>query len=63
MIVSVSPYNREQTEKIHKLFCEVVIAPSYEQEAIEILKGKKNRIILIQKEIELPKANYRTASL
>ena len=47
--------------EIHKLFCEVVIAPSYEQEAIEVLKGKKNRIILIQKEVELPAFNYRTA--
>ena len=35
-------------EEIHKLFCEVVIAPSYDEKALEILKGKKNRIILIQ---------------
>ncbi len=32
--------------KIHDLFCEVVIAPSFDQEALEILKGKKNRIML-----------------
>ncbi|MCK4562575.1 MAG: bifunctional phosphoribosylaminoimidazolecarboxamide formyltransferase/IMP cyclohydrolase PurH, partial [Flavobacteriaceae bacterium] len=43
------------------LFCEVVIAPEYDEKAIEILKGKKNRIILIQKNITLPQANYRTA--
>ncbi|MCF6222591.1 MAG: bifunctional phosphoribosylaminoimidazolecarboxamide formyltransferase/IMP cyclohydrolase [Flavobacteriaceae bacterium] len=48
-------------EEIHKLFCEVVIAPAYDEKAIEILKGKKNRIILIQKDIVLPKANFRTA--
>ena len=47
--------------EIHKLFCEVVIAPGYEADALEILKGKKNRIILIQKEIELPKTQFRTA--
>jgi len=47
--------------EIHKLFCEVVIAPSYNNEALNILKGKKNRIILIQKNIELPKTQYRTA--
>ncbi|HIP32230.1 MAG TPA: bifunctional phosphoribosylaminoimidazolecarboxamide formyltransferase/IMP cyclohydrolase PurH, partial [Crocinitomicaceae bacterium] len=46
--------------EISSLFCEVVIAPSYEAEAIEILKGKKNRIILVQKEIELPKRQFRT---
>lgn len=47
--------------EIHKLFCEVVIAPKYENEALEILKGKKNRIILIQKDIKLPTVQYRTA--
>ena len=45
---------------IHELFCEVVIAPSFEAEALEILKGKKNRIILVQKEAELPKRQFRT---
>ena len=29
-------------------------------EALEILKGNKNRIILIQKEVELPKTQFRT---
>ena len=48
-------------EEIHKLFCEVVIAPEYDEKALEILKGKKNRIILIQKDIELPESNFRTA--
>ncbi|MFX0558506.1 bifunctional phosphoribosylaminoimidazolecarboxamide formyltransferase/IMP cyclohydrolase [Maribacter sp. CXY002] len=47
-------------EEIHKLFCEVVIAPSYDAEALEILKGKKNRIILVQNEIELPQNQVRT---
>ena len=48
-------------EEIHKLFCEVVIAPSYEEKALEILKGKKNRIILVQKDLTLPGSNFRTA--
>ncbi|WP_438963103.1 bifunctional phosphoribosylaminoimidazolecarboxamide formyltransferase/IMP cyclohydrolase [Nonlabens sp.] len=33
-------------QEIHKLFCEVVIAPSFDPAALEILKGKKNRIML-----------------
>jgi phosphoribosylaminoimidazolecarboxamide formyltransferase/IMP cyclohydrolase len=37
-------------EKIHSLFCEVVIAPGYSAEALELLKGKANRILLIQKQ-------------
>ena len=46
--------------EINTLFCEVVIAPSYDEEAIAILSEKKNRIILIQKEVELPKKQVRT---
>lgn len=33
-------------EKVNTLFCEVVIAPSYDPTALEILKSKKNRILL-----------------
>lgn len=39
----------ETANLIHDLFCEVVIAPSYHSEALAVLKGKKNRIILQQK--------------
>jgi phosphoribosylaminoimidazolecarboxamide formyltransferase/IMP cyclohydrolase len=47
-------------EEIHKLFCEVVIAPSFSADALALLKGKKNRILLIQKLTELPKNSVRT---
>jgi len=45
---------------INELFCEVIIAPSYNSEGLEVLKSKKNRIILIQKEVELPTKQFRT---
>lgn len=47
-------------EEIHKLFCEVVIAPSFSKKALEILKGKKNRIVLEIHDIEMPKTNVRS---
>ena len=47
-------------EEINKLFCEVVIAPSYDQEAIDILEEKKNRIILVINDVALPTKNVRT---
>jgi len=47
-------------EEIHELFCEVVIAPSYSDEALSVLKGKKNRIILIKKDVTLPTTTIRT---
>lgn len=51
----------EQTaQEIHKLFCEVVIAPSFSEKALEILKGKKNIRILVQKQNSLPKTIFRS---
>lgn len=47
-------------KEINDLFCEVVIAPSYNSEAMEVLKSKKNRIILLRKECELPTKQFRT---
>lgn len=38
--------DRETAEEMNKIFFEVIIAPDYEPEALEILKSKKNRIIL-----------------
>ena len=46
--------------EINKLFCEVVIAPGYDAEAISILQEKKNRIILVQNEVALPAKQVRT---
>lgn len=47
-------------EEINQLFCEVVIAPAFEENALEILKSKKNRILLIQKDCPLPTTTYRS---
>ncbi len=47
-------------EEINKIFCEVVIAPSYNEEALALLSGKKNRIILKQKKTVLQDKMVRT---
>ena len=47
-------------EEIHSLFCEVVIAPSFSPDAEAVLKGKKNRILLIQNTINLPETSVRS---
>jgi phosphoribosylaminoimidazolecarboxamide formyltransferase/IMP cyclohydrolase len=60
VLISNMEIDKATAEEIHKLFCEVVIAPTYDADALEILKGKKNRIILIQKEIELPEQQVRS---
>ncbi len=60
VLIANTEIDIETAEKIHTLFCEVVIAPSFSEDALAILKGKKNRIILIQKDIELPTTTVRT---
>jgi phosphoribosylaminoimidazolecarboxamide formyltransferase/IMP cyclohydrolase len=47
-------------EKINELFCEVLIAPGFDQAGLTLLQSKKNRIILLQKETFLPKHQFRT---
>ncbi|MEJ1223283.1 bifunctional phosphoribosylaminoimidazolecarboxamide formyltransferase/IMP cyclohydrolase [Sediminicola sp. 1XM1-17] len=60
VLISNKEIDKATAEEIHQLFCEVVIAPSYAADALEILQGKKNRIILIQNDIELPETMVRT---
>ncbi|NCO54124.1 MAG: bifunctional phosphoribosylaminoimidazolecarboxamide formyltransferase/IMP cyclohydrolase [Bacteroidetes bacterium CG02_land_8_20_14_3_00_31_25] len=52
--------DKETALEVNKIFFEVIIAPSYSNEALEILKQKKNRIILISKNILFNKKNFRT---
>ena len=60
VLISNTKIDLATAEEIHKLFCEVVIAPSYDDDAIKTLQGKKNRIILVQNEINLPTEQVRT---
>ena len=60
VLISNKEIDKETAEEINSLFCEVVIAPSYNGDALEILQSKKNRIILILNDIELPKTNVRS---
>src|SRR5690606_33216138 len=60
VLISNKTIDLATAEEIHSLFCEVVIAPAYDPQALELLKGKKNRIILIQNEVDFPKQSVRT---
>ncbi|MCK6616024.1 MAG: bifunctional phosphoribosylaminoimidazolecarboxamide formyltransferase/IMP cyclohydrolase [Cyclobacteriaceae bacterium] len=43
------PVDKEAAEEINKLFFEILVAPGYDAAALELLKTKKNRMILVQK--------------
>ena len=61
VLISNTKIDKTTAIEIHKLFCEVVIAPSFDEDALTILKGKKNRVLLIQKSVELPNQIVRTS--
>lgn len=60
ILISNKVIDLATAELVNELFCEVIIAPGYAAEALTVLQSKKNRIILVQKEIELPKKQFRT---
>ncbi len=47
-------------QKIHDLFFEVLMAPSFEDEGIELLQSKKNRILLKTKSFLMPDVRFRS---
>ena len=49
VLITNGTVEADAAEEINKIFFEVIIAPAYTPEALEILKQKKNRIILVQK--------------
>ena len=58
--VTNRPVDLATAEEMNKVFIEVCIAPGYSDEALEVLKQKKNRVILVMKDVELPKTTCRT---
>ncbi|MEB2775036.1 bifunctional phosphoribosylaminoimidazolecarboxamide formyltransferase/IMP cyclohydrolase [Algoriphagus sp. D3-2-R+10] len=53
VLVTNQTVEKDAAEEMHSLFFEVLIAPDFTEEALEVLKGKKNRILLKQK-MDLP---------
>lgn len=61
VLIANRPIDEVTANEINQLFCEVVIAPEFSPSAIEILSEKKNRILLVLKEIDLPQRQVRSA--
>ena len=60
VLISNSEIGKDVAELINNLFCEVVIAPKFSEESLNILKQKKNRIILVLKEFNEPEFIIRS---
>jgi phosphoribosylaminoimidazolecarboxamide formyltransferase/IMP cyclohydrolase len=60
VLVTNAVIDKATAEEMNKIFFEVVIAPDYDLDAIEILSQKKNRIILIIKEAKAKTVQFRS---
>ena len=60
VLITNSEVDEETAAEVNKLFFEIIIAPSYTGKALEILKQKKNRIILVIKEFDCPGKQFRS---
>nr|WP_203583458.1 bifunctional phosphoribosylaminoimidazolecarboxamide formyltransferase/IMP cyclohydrolase [Paludibacter sp. 221] len=60
VLVTNAIVDKDTAEEINKIFFEVIIAPDYDLDAIEILSQKKNRIILILKENKIKTKQFRS---
>ena len=60
VLITNGEVDKEAAEEINKIFFEVIIAPAYTADALEILKQKKNRIILVQKSTKVAPRLVRT---
>ena len=60
VIIANDEIDAETATEISKIFYEVLIAPAYTDEAVQILQSKKNRIILIRQPVELPVKQFKT---
>ena len=60
VIIANDEIDAETATEISKIFYEVLIAPAYTNEAVQILQEKKNRIILVRQPVELPAKQFKT---
>ena len=59
VLITNETISADVAKKINELFFEILIAPEFEEDALEILKSKKNRILLLQKKSFYPVKEYK----
>jgi phosphoribosylaminoimidazolecarboxamide formyltransferase/IMP cyclohydrolase len=60
VIITNNTIDLATAEELHKLFFEVLIAPNYEPKALELLREKKNRILLKRNLVEFSTKQFKT---
>ncbi len=60
VLVSNKEIDKDTADEMNSLFFEILIAPSFTEEALEVLKQKKNRILLVQKKPWHQKTQFKS---
>ena len=60
ILIANTTIDQATAEEINKIFYEVVIAPDFDQEALDILLAKKKRVVLKAKHFEIRTASYKS---
>ena len=58
VLITNTKIDIETASAINELFFEVLIAPAFEEDALQLLKSKKNRILLQQKQFAFSASQY-----
>ncbi|MEI6576425.1 MAG: bifunctional phosphoribosylaminoimidazolecarboxamide formyltransferase/IMP cyclohydrolase [Bacteroidota bacterium] len=60
VLATNTPIDYETAEELNKLFFEILLAPAFEKNALELLKSKKNRILLQINSTSLPVNQFKS---
>lgn len=60
VVITNAKVDLATAEELNKLFMEILIAPAYDEEALTLLKSKKNRILLKRNDVVLPNLMFKT---
>lgn len=61
ILITTARIDKASAEAIDTIFFEIICAPAYDTEALEVLRRKKNRIILVRRPAARPERKLRTA--
>lgn len=60
VLITNTPVDIRTAEEINKLFFEIILAPGYDKNVLELLQSKKNRIILRKKAYDFQRKQFRS---
>jgi len=60
VIIANRPVDARVAEELNKLFFEILIASEYDEKALELLKSKKNRILLQKKSVDFSEVQFKS---